>query len=93
MSEAGRGNSSAAASWEATKLFEDVAEASNHAVVLLLSDKSLLPPNQSSRIIGTVALSFHPDTMQPCPSLAPPAGQAYLSNMSVDAKFRRCGHI
>jgi hypothetical protein len=55
----------------------------------LAADATLLPPNQTSRIVGTVALSFHPDTMQDCPTLKPPPGVAYLSNMAVDTRLRR----
>ncbi|GAX73578.1 hypothetical protein CEUSTIGMA_g1029.t1 [Chlamydomonas eustigma] len=58
---------------------------------LFPEDASLLPPNQISRIIGLVALSFHPDTMQPSTTLPTPPDSAYLSNMAVDAKFRRQG--
>ncbi len=73
----------------------DVLGAFDHSALChthtdIFSDPSLLPPDQTSRIVGTVALSFHPDTMQPCPTLPPPSGGCYLSNMAVDAKFRRC---
>jgi ribosomal protein S18 acetylase RimI-like enzyme len=54
-------------------------------------DSTCLPPNQSSRIIAAVTLSFHPDTMQKCSSLPPPSSSTYLANMAVDIKFRRQG--
>jgi len=58
---------------------------------LVPSDPSLLPPKGDSRLTATLALSFHPDTMQPCPTLPPPPDTAYLSNMAVDVKLRRQG--
>ncbi|KAG1681637.1 hypothetical protein FOA52_014146 [Chlamydomonas sp. UWO 241] len=58
---------------------------------LFPNDPSLLPPKGTSRVVGTVVISLHPDTMQPCPSQPPPAGSVYLSNMAVDTKLRRQG--
>ena len=62
---------------------------SNACAVCLVADRSLLPPNQSSRLVGVVTLSYHPDTREEFVTLSAPLDQPYLSNMAVDAKFRR----
>mmetsp|Transcript_22086 Transcript_22086/g.61153 ORF Transcript_22086/g.61153 Transcript_22086/m.61153 type:complete len:255 (+) Transcript_22086:48-812(+) len=80
---------------DATRYFEQVQQKLPRGVLfvarLFPNDPSLLPPNQDSRLIGVVALALQEDTRQPIPTLPPPADDAYLSNMAVDAKFRRLG--
>ncbi|KAG2492918.1 hypothetical protein HYH03_008831 [Edaphochlamys debaryana] len=53
-----------------------------------------LPPGQDSRLVGTACVSLSADA-QPIhrlpPVNRPPPGAAYVSNMAVDAKFRRQG--
>ncbi|KAJ9506305.1 hypothetical protein QJQ45_019772 [Haematococcus lacustris] len=80
---------------DASKFVEGMLSSLPKAVTYLArlypSDPALLPPNQDSRPVGTVTLSLHPDTLQQTPTLPPPPDTAYLSNMAVDTKFRRCG--
>ena len=54
-----------------------------------LPDETLLPPGQDTRLIGTVSLSMTPKTREEFQTLQPAADKCYLSNMAVDAKFRR----
>lgn len=61
------------------------------AARLVPDDKTLLPPNQESRLVGTVTLSFSPKTREEFSTLPIPPNAAYLSNMAVDPKFRRSG--
>ncbi|KAF5841664.1 hypothetical protein DUNSADRAFT_11871 [Dunaliella salina] len=80
---------------DATRYFDQVLQNLPRGVLFVArvfpDDQSLLPPNQDSRLIGVVALALQEDTRQPIPTLPPPAEDAYLSNMAVDAKFRRLG--
>lgn len=65
------------------------------AARLVPADPSLLPKNQSSRLVGTVGLAFDleeastRDGLERLASL--PSGSCYLSNMAVDPKLRRRG--
>lgn len=54
------------------------------------ADPALLPPGKDSRLVGTVSLSFDASSREAFASLAPPEDEAYLANMAVDPKFRRC---
>lgn len=58
-------------------------------------DPSLLPPNQPSRLVGTVGLAFDLEEASSRDGLARlkelPATACYLSNMAVDPKLRRQG--
>jgi ribosomal protein S18 acetylase RimI-like enzyme len=82
---------------DATQFTTQVVEATASGKGLVLAarleptDPSLLPPNQTTRLVGTVTLSFHPDTRQEFPTLPPPTSSAYLSNMAVEQKLRRQG--
>lgn len=66
------------------------------AAVLLVArlapnDPALLPPNQQSRVVGTVSLSLSPATRDRFNTLQPEDTCCYLSNMAVDGKLRRQG--
>jgi ribosomal protein S18 acetylase RimI-like enzyme len=50
-----------------------------------------LPEGQTSRLIATASISFHPDSRETFQSLQPPDNDAYLCNIAVDPKFRRQG--
>lgn len=52
---------------------------------------SWLRPGQTSRLVATAALSFHPDCRDTFLSLSPPDSEAYLANIAVDPLFRRKG--
>jgi ribosomal protein S18 acetylase RimI-like enzyme len=52
---------------------------------------SWLPEGQTSRLIATASISFHPDSRENFKSLQPPDRDAYLCNIAVDPKFRRQG--
>ena len=56
----------------------------------MCADPSRLPEGREYRLAGTVGLSFSRDTREAFPTLQPPDGAAYLSNMAVDPSFRRC---
>ena len=64
---------------------------------LFPADPSLLPPGQASRLVGTATLSLDTEAAQPLKRLPPvnrpptDKSAAYVSNMAVDAKFRRQG--
>eukprot|EP00197_Chlamydomonas_leiostraca_P002565 CAMPEP_0202858056 /NCGR_PEP_ID=MMETSP1391-20130828/746_1 /ASSEMBLY_ACC=CAM_ASM_000867 /TAXON_ID=1034604 /ORGANISM="Chlamydomonas leiostraca, Strain SAG 11-49" /LENGTH=239 /DNA_ID=CAMNT_0049536927 /DNA_START=230 /DNA_END=949 /DNA_ORIENTATION=- len=73
------------------KMRENVPRGILYIAALYPSDPALRPPNRDCRVIGTVALSLHQDTLQQIPTLPPPPHSAYLSNMAVDQKFRRMG--
>jgi hypothetical protein len=66
-------------------------KASSHTLCSLapFADPALLPPGQDSRLVGTTGLSYSAASREEFPSLNPPQQQPYLSNMAVDAKFRR----
>lgn len=53
--------------------------------------KTWLPQGQTSRLIATASISFHPDSRETFQSLQPPDSDAYLCNIAVDPKFRRQG--
>jgi hypothetical protein len=57
--------------------------------VSLPADPALLPPNQQSRVVGTVSLSLSPATRDRFNTLQPEDTCCYLSNMAVDGKLRR----
>eukprot|EP00877_Chromochloris_zofingiensis_P010281 jgi/Chrzof1/5506/Cz16g05230.t1 len=74
-----------------TELFSNLKHGVTLVARLVPTDASLLPKGQSSRLVGTVALSFHAESRDDFPTLRPPEDEPYLSNMAVDAKFRRQG--
>lgn len=53
--------------------------------------ESWLPPGQTSRLVATASISFHPDSRDTFQTLQPPDADAYLCNIAVDPKFRRRG--
>ncbi len=55
------------------------------------AETSWLPQGQTSRLIATASISFHPDSRETFQSLQPPDNDAYLCNIAVDPKFRRQG--
>ena len=50
----------------------------------------LVPIGQSSRVVGLVAMSYTQATREEEPRMPVPHGAAYLTNMAVDPKCRRC---
>ncbi|GMH38154.1 hypothetical protein BSKO_06038 [Bryopsis sp. KO-2023] len=70
---------------------KDVPDAILLIATINPKDKSKLPEGKTERLIGTVALSFTPETRAHFETLQPPGDAAYLFNMATDRDFRRQG--
>lgn len=58
---------------------------------LIPNDPQLLPKGRQSVLVGTMSISFDDSTRVRDVYPRPPAEAAYLTNMAIDARFRRRG--